>query len=535
MAAHRTAKAAHAHAAAVDQTVQGDGLGLGAGGDGVNAALHQTRGADDHGAVALFGLEAGEDCAVFVAEGDGAACRLGAGEVQQDAALAGVLAEVLGHAGRAHGDDRAAADTGLDAVVHGAVAAVGGAGDVDRAARDGEIAVGVQPVAVGVHVQGAARDRQGSAAVAVKAAAHLAAETAAEAVAAEEAHGVGAVAAAGGVETVVAGPDGEEAALNVDDLGLQTLVALADGDGPVRDGEGSVGVDAVVHAGQDQLAAADGDGAARVHRVVIGADAQAAAADRDIGVGGDTLALAAVAGVENDLAALDQNGAAGVQAVLLAQQVQHAAGDGDRALRAVLVVGGVERVGAHVGVQDAALDADAVLAGETLAARLQVHGAALELQVVLGDHGVALQTADVQHTLPAESQVAFGEDGRVHLVLVRLDEFPAGLDQVLAARLGGENQLVGAERVDGRVAAFEDRDAAQDQLDLGILRRVHDDLAVGEGTGEQVIARGGDGDGAAVDLDAAVGAGTAAVAEGDENGVALRLGGGDGGAEGGER
>ena len=272
-----------------------------------------------------------------------------------------------------------------------------------------------------------------------------------------------------------------------------------------------------------------------MHRVVIGADAQAAAADRDIGVGGDTLALAAVAGVENDLAALDQNGAAGVQAVLLAQQVQHAAGDGDRALRAVLVVGGVERVGAHVGVQDAALDADAVLAGETLAARLQVHGAALELQVVLGDHGVALQTADVQHTLPAESQVAFGEDGRVHLVLVRLDEFPAGLDQVLAARLGGENQLVGAERVDGRVAAFEDRDAAQDQLDLGILRRVHDDLAVGEGTGEQVIARGGDGDGAAVDLDAAVGAGTAAVAEGDEDGVALRLGGGDGGAEGGER
>ena len=394
--AEAAAEAAHAHAAAVDKTVEGHGLALRTGSDGVAAALHQSLGADDNGAVALLGLEARENVPAFIGDGDGAAGRLRGGEVQQNAALGGTGTEVLGHTGRAHGDDRAAGDAGLKAIVQRAVSAVGGAGDIDEAAAHGEIPVGVEPVTVGVDDQCAAGDGQRGVAVAVEgAAAHSAAEAAAEAVAAEGAHGVGAVVAAGRVQTVVAGADGDLPAADVDDLGFQTLIALGDPDRAAGDRQRVVGVDAVVAGGEREGAAAHAYGAVGVDGVVAGAHVQAAAGDGNIGVGLDALALPAVARVQNEAAAFNQDRAAGVQTVLLAEQVQLAARDGDRALVAVILVGGIEGVGAYVGVEDAALDGDAVLADKALAGGLEVHGAALELQIVLADHGVTLQGADV--------------------------------------------------------------------------------------------------------------------------------------------
>ena len=84
------------------------------------------------------------------------------------------------------------------------------------------------------------------------------------------------------------------------------------------------------------------------------------------------------------------------------------------------------------------------------------------------------------------------------------------------------------------MTVFDDGDAVQDQLDLGVLRRVDHDLAVGEGAREDIVACGGDGDGAAVDPNAAVVADRAAVAERNGDGVRLGVGDGDGGAEGSE-
>ena len=129
---------------------------------------------------------------------------------------------------------------------------------------------------------------------------------------------------------------------------------------------------------------------------------------------------------------------------------------------------------------------------------------------------------DGQGAVPVQGQVGLGEDGAVHVVVVRLDEVAGGGEGVLGLVGQGDEHLVGLPDIEGRAALAGDGDAVQHQLDLGRLGDADDDLPVGEGAGQQVGALGGDGDGVAVDGDAGPVGGGGAVGErhGDVIGVA---------------
>ena len=427
-----------AHAAAVDHGAERDGLAVAAGGERVALADPHPLGGDDNGVIALGGGIACQHGAAFVAETDRAARPL-RGEEEQDAALRGAGAEVLGHAGGPRRDDGAAGDDGGAAVVDGAVAVARRPAHGEDAAGDEKRAVGIEPVAARVDVDHAAGNAQGGVRI------H------GEGILAEGGEAVRAVAAAGCVEAVVARGDVDHAAGNADDLRLQTLIALQHGEPAAGDAQRGVGVDAVVPAGEDELAAGDRDGVRRVKAVFRGADGDAAAADLDVPV-----------------------------------------------LR-IFIVRGDKAAGAGFDGQDTALDRDAVPAHDALFRCADGHCAVLDFEVVLCDDAVPALTGDAHGAVAVQVQVASGKDRGVRIVFI--GESADGGEAVDAARRGGEDELVGASRQNGGGAGFRDLRAVEDQLDLRAAGGVHHDLPVGERAAQTVSARGADSDRAAADAD----------------------------------
>ena len=214
---------------------------------GVGLPHLQIGTADHHALILLFYLAGQNRAALFIRHGDGPRR---AAEIHQHRYLGGAAAEVFGHAHGPRGDQGAPGDGGGAGAVQGAVAAVGGARNHDRAAGDGQIAVGVDAVAVRVDIQRAARNQDAGYPVGGK---HIVPAKAALIIAAR------------GVEPVVLGVQPDFPAADFDILPLQPLVAFCD-----------------VHASAHYV-----QRAARVNAVVPGGDGKFAAGNMHVRVGMD--------------------------------------------------------------------------------------------------------------------------------------------------------------------------------------------------------------------------------------------------------
>ena len=112
---------------------------------------------------------------------------------------------------------------------------------------------------------------------------------------------------------------------------------------------------------------------------------------------------------------------------------------------------------------------------------------------------MARRRGNAQAARAVEGQVVPGEDHRVHIAVVDLGKAAAVGKGVLRALGQGEEHLVGLGHVDGGEVLGGDRNAVQHQLDFVVLGRADDDAALVI-AGEDIGARGGDGDGAVANL-----------------------------------
>ena len=224
-----------AEAAAVNQAVHGDLLLGIADFQGIGFAVLNGRYADNHGGKALPGRPGEQLCSRRVCQGDDRPRSLHAAG-NQHCPLRGCGAEILRHAGCAQRDDRAARDDAFAVKIQRAVAAAFGAGYKDFAARDGQIAVGIDAVAVCVDQDAAAGNEDFIVGVWLKGAG-------------EPLRAVAFLPVACRVQAVVGGCEVYIAARDFDALPLNALAAFADDDGAAGNNDVSVRVNAVVARG----------------------------------------------------------------------------------------------------------------------------------------------------------------------------------------------------------------------------------------------------------------------------------------------
>ena len=390
-------------------------------------------------------------------------------------------------------DNGAARDGGCAVIVEGAVAVARRTGDVDLAAGDGQITVGVDAVAARVDADGAAGDCN----AAVGAAAEAVRPSTAEAAL---------VGAARGVESVVTGDDVDRAAGNVNGLALDALVAFRDVERAVRDRDGLVRVHAVVAGRDGEGAAGDGHIAVCMHTIVRAVERVAAAADGDVGAGLDALG-ARVVGETGAAAAAGGDGAGGVKererrlglnAVLARREREHGRTDEDAAERTVTVVGGAQRVAAARHGHVRLLEHEAVLAVDAVVRCRDVHGRALDLQGVLARDAVVGIARHGERAAARDDEVALGVQAGVRLLISGGGEAVA----VIIAAAVGEGAGRAVREIDEHIRRFIDIErAAVRARDVGVAqherhvraRRVDEHASVRERTGEHVHAAVRDG------------------------------------------
>ena len=287
MTAH-AAEAAHTAACAAGSDadrVKGNGRLLVPYDDRVGLAQFESRAAQRDGGEGA-GHRAAEDLFVVRIPDDNGRARLCVvAEVIEHGALGRGIAEALRHGGAAAGDQVAAcnhtAAAAFAAVVDGVVAAGGGEADADDAARDDDVAVGVQAVGVAGCV---VDDRDAAAGDVYPGVRGLCLDACVgRCVAAPSEHtGSEAAGAAVGVQAVIRGIDLDLAAGDVDGQRLDALIAFAEEDAAVGDTDAVVSVNAVVCRADRECAARDGDIAAAVDTVAVGAHFKAAARNEQV-------------------------------------------------------------------------------------------------------------------------------------------------------------------------------------------------------------------------------------------------------------
>ena len=139
----------------------------------------------------------------------------------------------------------------------------------------------------------------------------------------------------------------------------------------------------------------------------------------------------------------------------------------------------------------------------------------------LGRHG--------ERAAALDREIVLGKDGGVYGVVVRLNVFAGRGKRVFAPRNERENDLFGVDHIKRGAVFAGNGNAVERENDL-FLRRVHDDLPVGERSRHAVAAAGGDRDGVSDNEYAAALGARRAVRELDRAGrlyvrFRLRLGG----------
>ena len=300
----------------------------------------------------------------------------------------------MSHLGRS-GDQYCAAGNGaVSAVVQRSVAAVCGTLYHSIAAGKGQITVRIDAVTVSVHKERAAGDDDGAlggAAELIPAAGAAHSTTAKAAL----------VIAPCGVETVIAGFQGNVTAGDGDGQTFQALVAFCDGDGTGGNGEPFIRVEAVIAGGDGEAAAAYGCMAVAVDCVIGAVDGEGTAIYQQgarsldalgafCGGGGAPVVAAAVAAWPSTHTAAKVVGVLlAVLAAAAAQQLKTAAVDLHEAACAdpVLSTGQVEGSVSDIYIAQCGILVvfcmDAVLAG--------IHGksAVRDPHGVIGGHAVA--------------------------------------------------------------------------------------------------------------------------------------------------
>ena len=159
-----------------------------------------------------------------------------------------------------------------------------------------------------------------------------------------------------------------------------------------------------------------------------------------------------------------------MEAVVPGLDGERAAAQVDVARGIVVVVLGVEAVGAGGELKDPVGDADGIVGLHGLALGGHQIGAAGDLQIVLA-HDAVLRGGDGQGGGAVQHQVGFRKDHPVRVGVPVAQEGPG--DGKGAVPSGGDEHLVGGLHVDGGGVAVGDGEAVQHQLHLVLLVRGH--------------------------------------------------------------
>ena len=402
------------HPAAVDEARKRHRLRLSAGIDGVGLALLQRRRAHHHAAILPDGCKAHERLPRSVRHRDGA--RSEAAERHQHAALCGVLAEILRHAGGSRRHDDAAGDRARSVKVQRAVAVVGRAADIGLAARNGQRTVGVDAVAARIYRDFAARDADIIGAVIAAAAAEIVHARAEAAL----------VVAARRVKAVVGGGDVDDAAGDVHRRALDTLIALCHGDRAAGHGDIFIGMHAVVPRRQHKGAVGDHRTAVAVDGVVAAIERVDAALEQHAcarlqslcrGVGRDR-GGAAAARFDGNRAAVGKQHRFRLHAVLARRERQRHIGQRDKAALFIAVVGGAQRISAAIDRDGSTLDDQRVLAVYAVIFRRHPHRGGLHAQGVLAGDAVVCAAVHRERPRSGDDHVRLGIDAGVRLFVL---------------------------------------------------------------------------------------------------------------------
>ena len=225
------------------------------------------------------------------------------------------------------------------------------------------------------------------------------------------------IAAARGIDAVIAGDDGDLAAGD-EHLGtLQPLVAAGNINGAAGDGEGIIGMHAVIAGGDDEAAAGDGDIAIGVDGVIAAIELEGTAGNGDLrpglealgaGVIGDALTRAARGGHGGGAAADGQSGLR-LDAVLARGEFERGAGDDEIAQGGIAVIGGAQGIPAAGDGDVSILDGQTILAVDAVIDGGDGDGGLLDEEGILAGDTIIIVGIDRQAAAARKSDFERGE------------------------------------------------------------------------------------------------------------------------------
>ena len=314
------------------------------------------------------------------------------------------------------------------------------------------------------------------------------------------------IAAARGIDAVIAGDDGDLAAGD-EHLGtLQALVAAGDINGAAGDGEGIIGMHAVIAGGDGEAAAGDSDIAIGVDGVIAAIELEGTAGNGDLrpglealgaGVIGDALTRAARGGHGGGATADGQSGLR-LDAVLARGEFERGAGDDEIAQGGIAVIGGAQGIPAAGDGDVSILDGQTILAVDAVIDGGDGDGGLLDEEGILAGDTIIIVGIDRQAAAAGNNQIRLGVEAGVGLFLLRRRVAVAkGVVRAVGQGGGGAFRQVKC----GGLGLIDIQGAAGGAGNGGILQHqghflfggIYKDAALGHGAGDHISAARRDG------------------------------------------